>query len=151
MKKIIPFIGTALMVFIILGFSSQSGESSEGISHFLSNRIFETLNQVETDNTYDVATINLVIRKLAHYTEYLLFALFLLTALSNLGKRFWLPVFLTAAASIALAATDEYRQAFSGGRTSSLFDVGVDSLGALVGIGTIVAFRWMSVKVSRSR
>lgn len=80
-----------------------------------------------------------VVRKLAHFTEYfILYQLAWRVAGLYLqgGWRWWLPWL----GCVLYAATDEYHQAFVPGRGASPWDVGIDSLGALVGMA--VRYGW---------
>jgi VanZ family protein len=65
------------------------------------------------------------LRKVAHAAEYAVLGALLARAVSDLAAL-WL--------GIAYAVSDELHQAFVPGRAASLFDVGVDSVGVLVGI-----------------
>ena len=75
-----------------------------------------------------------LIRKLAHLTEYAILSYLWFTAL-NQGRQGWSPkrALLALTLSILYAASDEYHQAFISSRSSSLTDVGIDSIGALMG------------------
>jgi hypothetical protein len=68
---------------------------------------------------------DLVLRKLAHLTEFAILGLLLARALPDL------PAF---GAGVAYAFTDEVHQHFVEGRVGSPLDVGIDAVGVLVGI-----------------
>jgi VanZ family protein len=73
------------------------------------------------------------VAKFAHFTVYFVLGMLLDRALDGRGLRrqaWWTMVFL-----VFYALTDEIHQSFVPGRTPLLFDIGVDSLGGLVGIG----------------
>ncbi|RMG70708.1 MAG: hypothetical protein D6722_08255 [Bacteroidetes bacterium] len=83
----------------------------------------------------------LVVRKLAHMTEY--FILYQLAwrvadGIGHRGWRWWLPWL----GCVLYAASDEYHQTFVPGRGASPVDVGIDSLGALLGM----VARWLWVR-----
>jgi VanZ family protein len=69
---------------------------------------------------------DLVLRKLAHMTEYAVLALLLIRAT---GSYAW-----ALGLTVAYAASDEVHQLFVRGRHGSPLDVGIDAVGALVGI-----------------
>jgi VanZ family protein len=73
-----------------------------------------------------LGTWDLVLRKLAHTTEYAILGALLLRAI---GRD--LPAF---AAGVAYAATDEFHQHFVRGRHASPVDVAIDAVGVLIGI-----------------
>ncbi|HEU6444293.1 MAG TPA: VanZ family protein [Gaiellaceae bacterium] len=75
---------------------------------------------------------DLLLRKLAHATEYAILAALLVRAL---GRPGW-----AAVAGVAYAISDEIHQSFVEGREGSPLDVGVDAVGVLVGV--LLARRW---------
>ena len=87
-----------------------------------------------------LTSLNLGLRKLAHFSEYALLLTVMywgLKSLVNLTPRTLLAVVLTLA--IVFAISDEFHQAFVPGRTSQLLDVMIDSMGASVmAIATLV-------------
>jgi VanZ family protein len=74
---------------------------------------------------------DLVLRKCAHTTEYAILAVLLLRAT---GSAWW-----ALALTVAYAGTDELHQTLVRGRHGSPVDVGIDAVGALVGLGAV---RW---------
>ena len=68
-----------------------------------------------------------VLRKLAHLTEYAVLAALLIRATGSYAWAFGL--------AVAYAATDEVHQLFVRGRHGSPIDVGIDAVGALIGLG----------------
>jgi len=85
------------------------------------------------------AYANTVLRKAAHFAEYGLFSVLWYFALrpdGDPGIRQWSrrPAWAAVLASSAFAVLDEFHQAFVPGRGASLFDVFIDSAGALFSI-----------------
>jgi VanZ family protein len=79
-----------------------------------------------------VVTLSHLVRKLAHFTEYMILGL-VMTALfvrPNGRSRFW----LTEGLCLAAALIDEGIQMFSEGRGPGLRDVALDFSGATVGV-----------------
>jgi VanZ family protein len=72
-----------------------------------------------------LGTADLVLRKLAHVTEYAVLGVLLARALPELGAL---------AAGLAYAVTDEVHQHFVPGRHAALLDVAIDATGVLIGI-----------------
>jgi Predicted integral membrane protein len=68
-----------------------------------------------------------VLRKGAHMTEYAILACLLVRATASSAWAFGL--------AVAYAATDEFHQTFVHGRHGSPIDVGIDAVGALIGLG----------------
>jgi VanZ family protein len=78
-----------------------------------------------------LGTWDLVLRKLAHMTEYAILAALLLRALRRAAPA--------ALLAIAYAASDELHQHFVSGRHASPVDVAIDAVG--VGVGLALARR----------
>lgn len=72
--------------------------------------------------------LNFTIRKLAHVTVFGLLAIFLYFAFTK-KRFFWAWLYTTI-----YAGTDEYHQSLVGGRTPSVYDVMLDSAGAIVAL-----------------
>jgi VanZ family protein len=72
---------------------------------------------------------DLVLRKLAHMTEYAILAVLLVRALGSYAWAFGL--------AVTYAASDEVHQLFVRGRHGSPIDVGIDAVGALIGLGLL--------------
>jgi hypothetical protein len=79
-----------------------------------------------------LGTWDLVLRKLAHATEFAILAALLVRALRDTG---W-----AVAIGIAYAVSDEIHQSFVAGRQGSPWDVGIDAIGVVV--GAVLASRW---------
>jgi VanZ family protein len=77
--------------------------------------------------------VHAAIRKLAHFTEYLILALLVARALRTNGE--WRPrhAVLAVLFATAYAMTDEVHQLFVPGRTAAATDVLIDATGALAG------------------
>jgi len=73
-----------------------------------------------------LGTWDYVLRKCAHMTEYAILAALLMRATASYVWAFPL--------AIAYAASDELHQTFVRGRHGSPLDVGIDAVGALVGL-----------------
>lgn len=73
-----------------------------------------------------------IVRKGAHFLEYTALA-FLVSCAVFLTKKRFMPI-LSFIIGVLYSVSDEIHQYFVPGRACRIFDVGVDSLGALVGI-----------------
>jgi VanZ family protein len=78
---------------------------------------------------------DLVLRKIAHLTEFFILAFLLFRAYQSYGVNFRQALVFALAAAVGAAGFDEWHQSFTPGRTPSLIDVGVDSFGAILFIG----------------
>jgi len=89
-----------------------------------------------------LAIIHFLLRKLGHFTEYAILALFAARAfrgssIASLSKKWFL---VSLVFVIVYALTDEFHQMFVPTRTASIFDSMIDSLGGLTAL-TVVAWR----------
>ena len=82
---------------------------------------------------YPTGMIDLLLKKLGHLTEYAVLAVLVQRALVQGGACSTVPV-LPCLLSIVYALSDEYHQLFVPGRNGNLWDVGVDTLGAVIGL-----------------
>ncbi len=73
-----------------------------------------------------LGTWDYVLRKCAHMTEYGILAVLLVRAIGSYAWAF--------ALAVAYAGTDEFHQTFVRGRHGSPVDVGIDAVGALIGL-----------------
>jgi VanZ family protein len=76
-----------------------------------------------------LGTVDLVLRKLAHMTEYAILVALLVRAT---GSYVW-----AFALTVAYAASDELHQHFVRGRHGSPLDVAIDAAGALIGVALL--------------
>lgn len=138
--KLLSFLPSIVLLFLIFGFSAQDGESSGSLSFQVSLflvRLFSPL--IPAIQSEDVLIeyaelIHLYVRKAAHMTEYFLLTLSLQLPLSAwLSKLlYWKKrLLIGAAATVLFAALDEFHQSFVPGRSGNLTDVCIDSIGVI--------------------
>jgi VanZ family protein len=80
-----------------------------------------------------LGTWDYVLRKGAHMTEYAILAVLLARATGSHAWAFGL--------AVVYAASDEFHQTFVRGRHGSPIDVGIDAVGALIGLALLRARR----------
>lgn len=149
--KPLSFLPAILMMYLIFTFSAQTGEVSGNLSYKISYQIVETKNEIlGTNKSYDelyaeADSIHYYVRKAAHMTEYFLLAVAISFPLYVYRIRgFWL-MFLAGIVCVGFAGFDEYHQSFVAGRGPSLKDVGIDSIGAFIGIFLVQVFCWSTL------
>jgi len=81
-----------------------------------------------------LGTWDLLLRKCAHMTEYAVLAVLFARATGTRAAAFVL--------TVAYAGTDEWHQTFVRGRHGSPIDVGIDSIGALIGLWVLSRTRF---------
>lgn len=155
--KPLSFLPAILMMYVIYSFSAQTGEVSGQLSYKISYKIVETKNQLLNENkssaelAVSADTIHFYVRKAGHMTEYFLLAVAISLPLYVYGVRgIWL-VILAGIICVGFAGLDEYHQSFVADRGPSLRDVGIDSIGALIGILMVQAFCWSTLHNPQKR
>ncbi len=146
--KPLSFLPALLMMYIIFSFSAQPGEVSGNLSYKISYEIIETKSELLSENlsseeiAYKADGIHYYVRKAAHMTEYFLLAIAISFPLYVYGVRgIWL-MLLAGIVCVGFAGLDEYHQSFVDARTPAVKDVGIDSIGAFIGILLVQAFCW---------
>jgi len=80
------------------------------------------------------------VKKTSHALIYALLAVAMVWGVRGSERVSWQPVAIAFGLTVLYALTDEYHQTFVTGRDGKLFDVGVDAVGATIGL----AFRlWL--------
>ena len=116
----------AWMVFIFIG--STDLLSAEHTSRFIGPFLRWFAPDI-SDAT--IASIQVVVRKCGHVTEYAILAALLSRALRVHRERVLVLAFLLSA---TYAALDEFHQSFVATRTASAWDVAIDCVGVLIGL-----------------
>lgn len=124
--KYIPLLAWMLIIFL---FSHQIADESAEYS-----RLAIWLLQVLGIDLTEIAKGNatFIVRKTAHITEYFILCLLAL----NVAKNTWRAphfYYISMIFSILYACSDEFHQTFIQGRVGCIQDVGVDSIGVLIG------------------
>ena len=126
MKKQLSIILVLIWMIIIFIMSSFNATDSANQSNFIVNIISNILN-IE-----NVRLLSLIIRKLAHFTEYLILGTLVINMFTknNAKKTYLLSILLC----IIYAISDEIHQIFVPGRACQIKDILIDSVGSITGI-----------------
>ena len=148
MKTVLRWLSILPALFILLlifNFSAQDGTTSGSLSYKVSYAVVSLANRLFSFDFSDAElvsraeAIQLIVRKLAHISEY-----FALTLSIYLPLRIWLPykgipvfeknffsrlIIPSFGLSLLCAAADEFHQSFVPGRCGTPVDVLVDSIG----------------------
>lgn len=123
MKKIIKLLLIIIWLLVIFLFSNQDGSTSTS----LTNGILEKyLFFVDSDIFF------MIIRKMAHITEYFILGILVLNFINEfkVDKKLIISILIC----FILASFDEFHQLFIPDRTGCLLDVFIDMIGASLGI-----------------
>ncbi|MEI8233760.1 MAG: VanZ family protein [Verrucomicrobiota bacterium] len=130
-----------------MGLIFSASADSQSVAH-TSRIISPFCHWLFPNITFDqVETIQFIVRKGAHMSEYALLGVLLLYALAA-GKgdaRKWLSSAWML--SVAYAAADEFHQSFVPGRNASVVDVGIDAAGAALGL--LAAAQFLRLRTQR--
>lgn len=146
-KRFLLGIMVALMLVVaIFGFSTQSGTESNQLSLSITDKVIKELEArgvLPEPSSEDRLNVNLVIRKVAHGTLYGLLAAMVFGVVLGIvnarSRKPWRAVVYTLVLVLLIACVDEWRQNFTG-RHGTPVDVGIDMVGAVVGILIIAIY-----------
>lgn len=126
MKKQLSIILVLIWMIIIFIMSSFNAEDSANQSNFIVNIISNILN-IE-----NVRLLSLIIRKLAHFTEYLILGFLTINMLNknDISKKYLISILIC----LIYATSDEIHQIFVPGRACQIKDILIDSVGSITGI-----------------
>lgn len=140
-QKILWWIPSLVMMYVIFGFSTETGTESSGLSMRVGRAVVSTVDDFfnidmsEEDISLKAENMQLIIRKGAHMTEYFVLCLMVLIAVTKSIKVYGKSRYLLAGSIVFIyACTDELHQYFVPGRDGRFSDVLIDSAGALIAI-----------------
>ena len=126
MKKLSVFLVIIWMIVIFM-LSSFNGN----ISSVQSDGIVSLLARI-IHYTGDIDILRFIVRKVAHFTEYLILGILVINALKYNSIKDMIK--LSILICILYASLDEIHQLFVSDRAGNIFDVLIDTLGSLTGI-----------------
>jgi len=111
-----------LIIFLFSSFNAtESSDQSGVIVKFIANLF----------NINNIELLSLIIRKLAHFTEYLILGLLVINMMKDYHYSY---LIISIIICIIYAISDEMHQLFVPGRSCQLTDILIDSLGSIMGI-----------------
>lgn len=132
-KRIVYLFLSVLWMIVIFSFSMQNGGESSGVSNqvilFIENI---TGIQLMHNQWISLDTIQFLIRKAAHMSEYAILAmlLYMFARESKIQNSFIFALIF----SMLYACTDEFHQLFVSGRSGQWQDVFIDTSGSFLGL-----------------
>ena len=134
MKKIIYLVLLISWMIVIFCFSNQDGVKSQGLSDHVINSVIDisNSNMSKSNRRKIISNVSLMVRKLAHFTEYLILGILLVLTFKefNLKKYYLISIII----AVIYASSDEIHQLFLIGRSAKVLDVFIDSFGGSIGI-----------------
>lgn len=136
--NIIKLILILLWMIAVFVFSSENGEKTSGTSKgFIRNTLsfaIKGINLSEEQKEQTVDMLEPITRKLAHFTLYLLGGILIINFVNGKEISENSKIGVSTLFGFLYACSDEIHQLFVDGRNSSIFDVGIDTLGVLTGV-----------------
>lgn len=120
---------TALLLVFIFGNSAADGEQSSDFSLLVTEWINNSLKAMHIP----LRLPHLLVRKLAHFSEYSLLGILLTATVCSWQKKAWRfgAVWLPTVCGLCIAASDEFLQTFVPERSGNAADVLLDFCGVL--------------------
>ena len=115
-----------LWMFLIFLMSSFDATESANQSNFIVN-IITNIFKIE-----NIEVLSFIIRKLAHFTEYLILGFLTINMLNknDISKKYLISILIC----LIYATSDEIHQLFVPGRACQLRDILIDSIGSITGV-----------------
>ena len=115
-----------LWMFLIFLMSSFDATESANQSNFIVN-IITDIFKIE-----NIELLSFIIRKLAHFTEYLILGFLTINMLNknDISKKYLISILIC----IIYATSDEIHQIFVPGRACQIRDILIDSIGSITGV-----------------
>mgnify|MGYP002535108124 FL=1 len=115
-----------LWMLLIFLMSSFDATESTNQSNFIVN-IITDIFKIE-----NIELLSFIIRKLAHFTEYLILGFLTINMLNknDISKKYLLSILIC----IIYATSDEIHQIFVPGRACQIRDILIDSIGSITGV-----------------
>ena len=139
-KKVFHSILVIIWMFVIFNFSSQNGRKSTNTSDVVTSMVVNVTTSVTNKNVSReevkkrVEDSTFLVRKMAHFTEYLILGILVLQLLSDYTKINKRMLIVSLIICYLYAVSDEVHQIFIPGRTAKVLDTFIDGAGSLVGI-----------------
>ena len=147
MKRVIYAIFVISILIIMYTFSSQSSRDSNKLSKSIINgsiELYKVISHKEVNNTKVINKYNVYLRKIAHFTEFFILAIFvfLLLDTTNINKK----TIICILVCFVFACLDEIHQYYNGSRDPRMLDVIIDTSGAITAMIVLLKFKIIEKK-----
>jgi len=142
-KNFIYIILIVIWLFVIFSFSSDDSKESLKKSNQVIIKTAEIITQKELTQKEQDQLINkyiVIVRKSAHFFLYFTLGILVFLLAKKICGLKPVTIIYTIIFCILYASTDEIHQLFTNGRTARLFDVFIDTCGALLSISICYTF-----------
>ena len=128
-------LGIMTVIFISSAQTSVTSAAASGrFTAFIQRIFFKSWEEYsEADFEKALYALHFLIRKVAHFSIFLLLAVSVLGFLSTLPMKWSVRILAAIAFTALYAVFDEFHQSFTAGRSMMVFDMLVDSAGGVLG------------------
>ena len=141
-KRIVYAVLIILWMITIFEFSNQNGDTSQGTSDVITDKIIEINNDLENKRDQ----VSFCVRKLAHFSIYFLGGILLFEFYSTFDVTKKRIFGMSALTGMCYACFDEFHQLFIFGRSGQFKDVCIDSAGIIVALIIMIIIAKMKKK-----
>lgn len=140
-----------ILFITIFCFSNQNGEDSTIISRGITRKVADKISRIQNlegaEREKAILKIEVVIRKLAHFSLYMVMGIILMALVlpDNIKERN--KVLCSLWIGVMYAISDELHQIVVPMRTAKITDVLIDTCGVIVGIGLVILCNRLIKKV----
>lgn len=131
--KKINIILLLLWIILIFGFSQDSGDVSSVKSDGIANVIINIVSDI-TGKNLDIDICTFIIRKIAHFTEYMILGLLVINVIKDYKTIDTKVLIISILLCFIYACSDEIHQLFVSERSGRITDILIDTAGSFVGI-----------------
>ena len=131
-KKIILLIVLIIWIAFIWGNSLMNGASSGRLSGGIAEKIYNIL--VSMNINIKIETLHMLTRKAAHVSEYFLLGFIVFLNVYQYLKEPKYYLAFSFGLCLLISVIDETIQTFIDGRSGSIVDVGIDSIGFILSV-----------------
>ncbi|GIQ71246.1 VanZ family protein [Xylanibacillus composti] len=132
--RFLSWLAVIVWMAVIFYLSSQAQEESKRLSSTITINIAYTVEQINPNAMFNTARLNHIVRKNAHFISYLILGILTMQAMRRSGVSWSKSIVYSMLLCVTYAISDEWHQSFVPGRGPEVRDVGIDSVGAIVGI-----------------
>ena len=128
-KRIVYAVLIILWMITIFEFSNQNGDTSQGTSDVITDKIIEINNDLENKRDQ----VSFCVRKLAHFSIYLIGGILAFGFFDTYSLQKKYVIAFALMFRIVYAILDEFHQSFISGRSAQIRDVCIDTCGVITG------------------
>lgn len=152
-KNILNIILIIIWLFIIFSFSAEDATKSEHRSDEVIINAVETITREEIPENQRQKIIDeyiVIVRKSAHFFLYFILAIIVFTLYKRIFGLNSKTFIYTIIFCFIYACSDEIHQLFINGRTARIFDVFVDTTGAILSTTLLTIFSLLLKKIKKN-